>query len=106
MPQAAQSICTTREISPLRARRKAFCQDLHTAPNSPNTTGSGNTAIGERAMKLGGDGSENTATGYFALYNDSASYNTTLGRSALRHNTTGRRNVAVGQSQVKPDYWQ
>ena len=33
MPLAAERICSIRELSPLRVRRSAFCQDLHTDPH-------------------------------------------------------------------------
>jgi hypothetical protein len=62
-----------------------------------NTSGIGNTAIGDQALTFNTTGSYNTATGPSALYfNATGTYNTALGGSALRSNTFGSASTAVG----------
>jgi hypothetical protein len=92
-------------ITPPLATRRSLAMSvglgtarLATTPWTYNTAGHRNIAIGEGAMKLGDNGSENIGLGYFALYHNTGSYNTALGRSALRHNSTGSRNVAIGSN--------
>ena len=85
-----------------------------------NTRGNNNTALGVSAMDGHPDvevtGSNNTATGYFALFrystgngntangvnalllNTSGNNNTAIGQSALSNNTTGDHNIALGAS--------
>jgi hypothetical protein len=60
-------------------------------------TGSQNTAAGNFALYNNSSGSLNTAIGYTALYeNTSGGDNTGLGFSALQNNTTGTFNTAIG----------
>ncbi|MBP9803136.1 MAG: tail fiber domain-containing protein, partial [Candidatus Pacebacteria bacterium] len=68
---------------------------------------SNNTAIGSKALGLGGGGVYNTALGYETLLNtyttngnSTGVYNTAVGYQALRNNTTGSYNVAVGSGAL------
>jgi hypothetical protein len=62
-----------------------------------NTTGGGNTAIGDNALNGNSTGSFNTGTGISAINNNtSGSYNTADGGLALSNNSTGSYNTAVG----------
>jgi hypothetical protein len=65
-----------------------------------NTTGTGVTAIGYRALRLS-TGSNNTAVGFEALIrNTTGSLNSTLGLGAGRGITTGVHNVSIGSYSV------
>ena len=62
-----------------------------------NTTGISNTANGAQALYFNTTGDTNTATGINALIdNTSGSDNTAVGRGALGANTTGNNNIALG----------
>ncbi len=70
-----------------------------------NTTGYGNTAIGNKALYTNGtgaiiandEGTRNTAVGEHAMYaNTKGLYNTAVGYQALEANTTGYFNTALG----------
>jgi trimeric autotransporter adhesin len=64
---------------------------------SGNTTGNGNTAIGQIALQSNTTGLNNTASGSGALWkNTTGSNNTANGASALNFNTTGTTNTAIG----------
>jgi trimeric autotransporter adhesin len=61
-----------------------------------NTIGSGNTALGTRALMCNA-ASNNTAVGLCALHcNTTGVYNTAVGAFAARFAGTGTRNVAMG----------
>jgi trimeric autotransporter adhesin len=64
------------------------------------TTGSGNTALGGRALQADTSGSYSTAVGYGALFSNNASLNTALGFDALFSNTAGGFNTATGASAL------
>jgi hypothetical protein len=64
-----------------------------------NTTGSRNTAIGFEAMKNSTTAGENTAVGYMSMFNNSGSYNVSLGQNTLTL-SSGSRNVAIGYSSL------
>ena len=68
---------------------------------------SNNTAIGSKALGLGGGGVYNTGLGYETLLNtyttngsSIGAYNTAVGYQALKNNTTGSYNVAVGSGAL------
>jgi hypothetical protein len=79
-----------------------------------NTTGGGNTAVGNNALQNNTSGANNTAVGYHAamqnttgfnnvavgatalIANSSGSGNVAIGRDALISNTTGSNNVGIG----------
>src|SRR6266700_2381830 len=63
-----------------------------------NTDGEGNTATGRAAMGNGTTGSQNTATGWQALFSNKGDENTANGAFALYSNTTGGSNIALGNS--------
>jgi hypothetical protein len=71
------------------------------------TTGSNNTAVGQQAMFDNGvgniTGSNNTAVGQAALIgmNGAAASNTAVGQAALKYNDTGSSNTAVGQAAMQ-----
>ena len=58
--------------------------------------GSQNTASGAYALMLNTAGGRNTATGYQSLYNTNSDYNTAYGFNSLFNNTTGVYNSAFG----------
>ncbi|PYK95318.1 MAG: hypothetical protein DME36_02345 [Verrucomicrobia bacterium] len=64
------------------------------------TIGLNNTAIGFMALHSLATGSEATATGSFALFNDTTGFNTAYGFSALYSNTTGFANTAIGRNAM------
>ncbi|HRI19712.1 MAG TPA: tail fiber domain-containing protein [Panacibacter sp.] len=67
-----------------------------------NYTGSSgyNTAIGSKTL-YNNTGTNNTATGYQALYNNTTGfYNTASGYYSLRSNTTGVFNTAIGTTSL------
>jgi len=65
------------------------------------TTGSFNTAMGNRSLQVVTSGSANVSIGAEALQaNTTASDNTAVGRSALYTNTTGASNVALGKEAL------
>jgi hypothetical protein len=73
----------------------------YVAGTAATTTGSNNTAMGNRSLQAVTSGSANVSIGAEALQaNTTASDNTAVGRSALYTNTTGASNVAVGQSAL------
>src|SRR5438552_4431208 len=61
-----------------------------------NTTGSGNSAFGWRALFFDADGSFNTGVGAGALVLNNGGSNTAVGAGALLLNTTGVENTAIG----------
>jgi hypothetical protein len=61
-----------------------------------STSGSNNTASGAYALAYNTTGTENTASGAQALINTVGNYNTASGFNALFANTTGSYNTAVG----------
>ena len=61
-----------------------------------NTIGSFNTGTGNGALLSNSEGDGNTADGYEALFFNAASANTASGYFALRQNTSGDNNTAVG----------
>jgi len=63
-----------------------------------NSTGSANTASGERALFDNTTGSDNTASGYYAMGVGTTigTYNTATGAYALANDTSGVNNVATG----------
>ncbi|OQP63184.1 hypothetical protein A3860_25170 [Niastella vici] len=66
-----------------------------------NTTGRNNTAFGYQVLQLNTTGSGNVASGWQAMvYNTSGSGNVGLGRQALGGNTTGANNVAIGMAAL------
>ena len=67
----------------------------------PNGTGSGNVAIGFKAMQATTSGTFNTASGYRVMCcNTTGHNNTAFGMQALFKNTTGFRNTAIGVSAL------
>jgi len=57
----------------------------------------GNTAIGQSALSINGEGNDNTGIGNLALSNNNNGMsNTTIGDEALFSNTTGSQNTALG----------
>jgi hypothetical protein len=67
--------------------------------NSPNSTSTGtdNTAIGAQALYENSTGYDNTALGVSALFNNSTGYgNTAVGLACLNDLTTGDYNTALG----------
>ena len=62
---------------------------------SAGTSGSGNVAVGDRAMD-GSGGSYNTIVGALSLYQNSGNGNVTLGYEALSELTGGSYNVGIG----------
>jgi trimeric autotransporter adhesin len=66
-----------------------------------NTTGSRNTATGYQNLNFNTTGFGNTASGYQALLNNTTGYgNTVSGHLALSSNTTGYYNTALGSSAL------
>ena len=66
-----------------------------------NTTGSGNIAIGNATM-VWNQGSENTATGHWALNDNTSGYNNSaLGAFAMSSNTSGYNNTSLGHSSLR-----
>jgi len=64
---------------------------------SGESTGSANTAVGNRSLGLIRSGSQNTAIGDFAMFgNTSGNHNTAVGAGALDSNMAGSRNTSVG----------
>ena len=61
-----------------------------------DTTGTGNSAFGWRALFFDSDGSFNTAVGAGALVLNNGGSNTAVGAGALLLNTTGVENTAIG----------
>ena len=62
-----------------------------------NLRGSNNTATGYQALYSNISGNSNTANGYQALYNNTTGYgNIANGYQALYYNTTGSWNIAIG----------
>ncbi len=60
--------------------------------------GTGNTAIGSKALRSNTTGLENTATGHQALYSNTIGiYNTAIGHEALFSNSSGQNNTATGK---------
>jgi len=73
------------------------------AANTTAATGSNNTAIGREALYNNTTASNNTALGYQALYAQttaSGGHNTAVGVGALKTVTTGYQNVAVGYNAL------
>ena len=67
----------------------------------PSGTGTGNVAIGFKAMQATTSGFFNTASGYRVMCcNTTGHNNTAFGMQALFKNTTGFRNTAVGVSAL------
>jgi hypothetical protein len=67
-----------------------------------NTTGQLNTAIGEGALQGNIDGSSSTAIGEAALQNNSAGYeNTAIGNNVLAGDTTGHQNTGIGVNALE-----
>src|SRR5438876_9938385 len=64
------------------------------------TAGLNNTAIGFNALHSLATGSEATATGSFALFNDTFGFNTAYGFHALYSSTTGFANTAIGRNAL------
>jgi hypothetical protein len=67
------------------------------------TDSSGDTAVGLQALNgtiVYGYGTENTATGYQALYSNTQSYNTATGYQALYSNVFGSSNTANGEQAL------
>ena len=62
------------------------------------TTGDDNVAIGFQALDLNQTGSQNVAIGTDALGATTASWNTAVGREALKSDSTGGYNTAVGRT--------
>jgi hypothetical protein len=66
-----------------------------------NTTGSGNTATGVKALYSNTTGYQNTAAGDRALYSNTIGrYNTATGFNTLYANTTGTQNTATGDNAL------
>lgn len=63
-------------------------------------TGSGNTAIGYKALRDNATGEFNTAVGTSALLKSTGSKNTAVGESALVNSTIGANNTAVGYNTL------
>lgn len=67
----------------------------------PSGTGTGNVAIGFKAMQATTSGFANTASGYRVMCcNTTGNNNTAFGQQALFKNTTGFRNTAIGVSAL------
>jgi hypothetical protein len=63
--------------------------------------GTGNTAIGSRAMRFNDIGFSNTSVGFQSLYsNTSGTNNVAIGRESMLKNTSGKDNTAVGRSAM------
>lgn len=63
-----------------------------------NTTGGGNTAIGNQALQNNTSGYNNTAVGFSVMMqNTTGSNNVAVGASTLTSNTSGSGNVAIGR---------
>ncbi|RYU96016.1 tail fiber domain-containing protein [Emticicia agri] len=60
-----------------------------------------NVALGRSALRLVSTGTDNTAVGDRALYNNTKSYNTACGDLALYANTTGIYNSAFGANALQ-----
>jgi trimeric autotransporter adhesin len=70
-----------------------------------NTTGTQNVATGYFALSFGNTaGSYNTATGTYALADNNADYNTATGYHALYGNITGSYNTATGAYALSSNY--
>lgn len=66
------------------------------------TTGVGNTAFGESALKNNTAGGGNTAVGALSMFNnDSGDQNTSLGNSSMFANLTGQQNAAFGHFSLQ-----
>ncbi|MBU1012060.1 MAG: tail fiber domain-containing protein [Bacteroidetes bacterium] len=72
-------------------------QSLRGSDTPANNTGTDNTAIGRDALYNNSAGSRNTASGFDALYSNTTGHsNTAHGMNALYINTTGTYNTAIG----------
>ncbi|MBK8520805.1 MAG: tail fiber domain-containing protein [Chitinophagaceae bacterium] len=65
-----------------------------------NTTGGGNTGIGNFALRSNIGTSRNTAVGSYAMVANKASFGTGVGEFALTSNTTGGGNTVVGSNAL------
>ena len=69
-----------------------------------NQVKSNHTAIGQNALFSNTNGIENTAVGGNALYgNTTAQYNTAVGRNCMTNTTTGGQNTAIGRGSMFPN---
>jgi len=69
-----------------------------------NSTGTGNTAVGNQALYFNTTGNNNTALGFMALITNTTGHsNVALGIAALGGNSTGSNQVAVGDSTLFND---
>lgn len=66
-----------------------------------NTSGTMNSAFGSYSLYTNATGSENTATGFYALIYSTGSLNTANGSSALFLNSTGSNNTATGAGALR-----
>ena len=66
-----------------------------------NTSGSGNTVLGNSAFYRNTEGSDNTALGNNALpFNTTGTLNTAVGANTLKANVTGGDNTALGNNAL------
>ena len=67
-----------------------------------STTGLGNVAVGESALRANTNGNANTAVGRYSLpVNTTGGENTAVGKFTLYYNTTGSHNSAFGHQALK-----
>tara|TARA_Y100001963_G_C6655362_1_gene387772 strand:- start:42 stop:911 length:870 start_codon:yes stop_codon:yes gene_type:complete len=67
-----------------------------------NTTGTGNTALGGKALEANTTANANTAIGYLCLdANTTGASNAGVGKECLTANTTGGGNAALGKDALK-----
>lgn len=101
----------TTDAQPLRLRvNNSWAGELHPTSGNIflgvgagkiNTTGEGNTAIGEHSLFSNTYGNFSTAYGYYSLAANTAGYNNTaLGTYALTSNNVGFSNTAIGRNAL------
>ena len=67
-----------------------------------NTTGTGNTALGNYSLQLNTEGKNNTASGKFSLqYNTTGDNNTAMGSGSLNSSTEANNSAALGYNALK-----
>jgi hypothetical protein len=107
----ATNFIGTTNAQPLRFRvNNAWAGEIHPTTGNvffgagagkTNTTGEGNTGIGDHSLFANTEGGFNTAVGNYALpANTTGSNNSAVGVYALSNNTTGGSNTAIGRNAL------